>query len=66
VRVTNAAIVFVCVLLIGIGIYIRIWWDGHGVSFKFTKWYFAIFLAASLILGLLTYVKVIDLDAWIS
>ncbi|MNC43493.1 hypothetical protein D3C75_923560 [compost metagenome] len=47
----NALIAFISILLLGVVIFVKIWWDGPGISFKFTKWYFGIFLLAALIVG---------------
>ncbi len=47
----NALIAFISILLLGIVIFAKIWWDGSGIGFKFTKWYFGIFFVAALIVG---------------
>lgn len=48
----NALIAFVSIMLLGIVIFVKLWWDdGTVMSFKFTKWYFGIFFVAALIVG---------------
>lgn len=54
----NALIVFISILLLGAVIYGKIWWEGAGVSFKFTKWYFVIFSLAALIVAGVAYFKI--------
>lgn len=51
----NALIAFLSVLLLGILIFVKLWWDGEGMSLRFAKWYFGIFLIAALIVGVCTY-----------
>ncbi|MGG1637959.1 hypothetical protein MHH56_05045 [Paenibacillus sp. FSL K6-3182] len=55
----DAFIAFISIILFGVVIFVKIWWDGEGTSFKFTKWYFGIFFIAALIVGGCTYVGVI-------
>ncbi|WP_338552769.1 hypothetical protein [Paenibacillus sp. KS-LC4] len=45
----NALIVLVIIPIIAIAIFIKVWWDGNGMSWKFTKWYFGIFLVLALV-----------------
>ncbi len=47
----NALIAFISILLLGVVVFAKIWWDGSGISFKFTKWYFGIFFIVALIVG---------------
>jgi len=51
----NALIALVAMVILGIILYIRLWWDGPGISFKFTKWYFGIALIAALIVAAVTF-----------
>lgn len=52
----NAFIAFLSTFLLGVVIYAKIWWDGSGVGWKFTKWFFGLFFIAALIVGGVTYV----------
>ncbi len=56
----NAFIAFIYIIILGAVIYAKIWWDGPGLSFKFTKWYFSIFFVVGLIVGVFTYAGVIQ------
>ncbi|WP_187386106.1 hypothetical protein [Paenibacillus tuaregi] len=47
----NGLIALVSVLLLGIVIYAKLWWDGSTMSLRFTKWYFGLFLLGALIVG---------------
>ncbi|MFD0715814.1 hypothetical protein [Paenibacillus sp. GCM10027626] len=52
----NALIAFVSIMLLGVVIFVKLWWDdGAIMSFKFTKWYFGIFFVAALIVGGVTF-----------
>ncbi|GIO06613.1 hypothetical protein J31TS6_26410 [Brevibacillus reuszeri] len=51
----NAFIAFITTLLFGVVIFAKIWWDGSGMSFTFTKWYFGIFFIAALVVGACTF-----------
>ena len=51
----NAFIAFICTIILGVIIYVKIWWEGPGTSFTFTKWYSGIFFIAALIVGVCTY-----------
>ncbi|MNN06699.1 hypothetical protein D3C81_1195000 [compost metagenome] len=35
--------------------YFKLWWDGPGVGWKFTRWFFAILLVVTLVVGVCTY-----------
>ncbi|MEK3750053.1 hypothetical protein NYE25_17680 [Paenibacillus sp. FSL E2-8871] len=50
-KMENALIAFISILLLGVVVFAKIWWDGSGISFKFTKWYFGIFFIVALIVG---------------
>lgn len=50
-----AFIAWLSILLLGIVIYFTAWWQGTGMSLKFTKWYFGFFFAAAVIVGGYTY-----------
>ena len=45
---------FTAVLLLGAVIYGKLWWDGSGMSWRFTKWYFGLFAVGALITGICT------------
>ena len=51
----NAFIAFICIILLGVAIFVKIWWDGAGMTFRFIKWFFGIFLIAAFIVGGGTY-----------
>ncbi|MFC5404906.1 hypothetical protein [Cohnella soli] len=51
----NAIGGFFAILILGAIIYGKIWWDGPGLNWRFTKWYFAIFLVAAIAVGVGTY-----------
>ena len=51
----NALIALVTMVILSIVVYIRLWWDGPGISLKFTKWYFGIALIAALIIAAVTF-----------
>lgn len=42
---------FLGVLVLGGVIYWKIWWDGSNIGWRFTKWYFGLFLIAALVTG---------------
>lgn len=51
-KMFNAFIAFSSTLLLGVIIFLKLFWDGSGImSFKFTKWFFGIVLIAALIAG---------------
>jgi len=56
----NAFIAFICIILLGVVIFVKIWWDGTSTSFTFIKWFFGIFFIAALIVGACTYLGVIQ------
>ncbi|WP_433945534.1 hypothetical protein [Paenibacillus sp. SN-8-1] len=47
----NGLIALVSILLLGIVIYAKLWWDGSTMSLRFTKWYFGLFLLGAVIVG---------------
>lgn len=51
----NALIAFVSILILGIVVFVKIWWEGTGTSFRFTKWYFVFFILAAAGVGVYTY-----------
>ncbi|BFH65362.1 hypothetical protein [Paenibacillus azoreducens] len=52
---TNAFIAFISIVLLGIVIYVKVWWDGAGMSLRFTKWFFGICLVAAAVVGIGTF-----------
>ncbi|ANY67776.1 hypothetical protein BBD42_15850 [Paenibacillus sp. BIHB 4019] len=40
----NALIVLVTISIIAVVVFVKVWWDGNGMSWRFIKWYFGIFL----------------------
>lgn len=52
----NAIIAFVSVFLLGVVIYVSVWWEGSYFSLAFTKWFFIIFFVVALVSGGATYV----------
>lgn len=50
-----ALIAFSSVMLLGVVIYGTAWWQGPGISIRFTKWFFGIFFIAAAVSGILTY-----------
>ncbi|WP_187274397.1 hypothetical protein [Paenibacillus sp. N3.4] len=47
----TAIIAFVASIIVGIGIYISVWWDTGKMTWTFTKWYFGIIFLIALICG---------------
>ncbi len=45
---------FSAILILGAIIYGKLWWDGAGMSWRFTKWYFGLFAVGALITGICT------------
>jgi hypothetical protein len=56
----NAFVAFSSVMLLGAVIYGTAWWQGPGVTWKFTKWFFGIFFIAAIVTGVLTLAGVIE------
>lgn len=56
----NAFIAFISIMLLGVVIFIKLWWDGPGTSLAFTKWFFGIFFIAALIVGACTFAGMIQ------
>lgn len=50
-KMENGLIALVSILLLGIVIYAKLWWEGSGMSWQFTKWYFGLFLFGAVIVG---------------
>ncbi|WP_212961152.1 hypothetical protein [Cohnella xylanilytica] len=48
----NGFIGFISILILGGVIYAKLWWDGSGMSWKFTKWYSLLFVIAALAVGI--------------
>ncbi len=55
VKMENAIIAFVSIMLLGVVIFVKIWWDGAGISMRFTRWFFALFFVAAFVGGLYTF-----------
>ncbi|SFF07831.1 hypothetical protein SAMN04487969_11358 [Paenibacillus algorifonticola] len=55
---TDALIAFASTMLLGIIILVKIWWDGDGTSWRFTKWFSGICLAVALVVGGITFFKI--------
>jgi len=57
----NAFIAFIAILILGGVIFWTVWWQqGANLSWRFTKWYFLVFLAAAIIVGIATYAGAIQ------
>jgi len=56
-----ALIAFSSVMLLGVVIYGTAWWQGPGISIRFTKWFFGLFLAAAAVTGMLTFVGILSI-----
>ncbi|MGG1552475.1 hypothetical protein [Paenibacillus ferrarius] len=52
---SDAFTVFIGIILLGLVIFIKVWWDGTGMSMKFTKWYFAFFFSTAVIGSICTF-----------
>lgn len=52
---TDALIAFVSTIILGIVILAKIWWDGDGTSWRFTKWYSVVFFAVAIVVGGITF-----------
>ncbi|WP_193726594.1 hypothetical protein [Paenibacillus guangzhouensis] len=50
----NSFIALITVIVLGILLLFKIWWDGIGTSWRFLKWYGIIILVAALIAAVVT------------
>jgi len=50
--VVNASIFTV---VMGLIFYFKLWWDGPGASWRFTRWFFGILVIIVLVVGLCVY-----------